>query len=302
MSELGQRLRAAREARGLTLAQAEEATRIRRDYIEALEDEHYDFLPGAVYAKGFIRNYAAFLGLDPQACLAEYNAASARGTGTREGGVALPHVLDQPLLTASRRRRPVRSVLIGVLVLLVLAALGWYLYNRLYLGQDPWPLSMLTAPSTPTATPTQPVVTATVAPERTEAVEAPTQPAEPTPTHTPPPETATPAATPTRTRTAIPTATAAPPTPTPSPTLAEGFIVELRVNAVCYVRVVVDGAIVLEKNLAVGEDQRWEPKQSLTMRVGNAGGVVLAINGVDQPPLGAVNQAVDVTYTVDSLP
>ncbi len=73
-------------------------------------------------------------------------------------------------------------------------------------------------------------------------------------------------------------------------------------NALCYARVVLDGEVVLEKNLEVGEDQRWEPRQSLELRLGNAGGVVLAINGVEQPPLGANDQVVDLSYTLDNLP
>ena len=48
MGELGQRFRAAREAKGLSLAQAEEATRIRRAFLEALEEERYEALPGVV--------------------------------------------------------------------------------------------------------------------------------------------------------------------------------------------------------------------------------------------------------------
>jgi cytoskeleton protein RodZ len=63
MSQLGERLRAARESQGISLAQAAAETRILQRYLVALEDGDYQNLPGDVYTRGFIRNYAAFLGL-----------------------------------------------------------------------------------------------------------------------------------------------------------------------------------------------------------------------------------------------
>jgi len=50
----------------LELSEVERATRIRAKYLKALEDEGFDVLPAAAYAKGFLRTYADFLGLDAQ--------------------------------------------------------------------------------------------------------------------------------------------------------------------------------------------------------------------------------------------
>jgi len=61
---LGELLREARIQRALTLADVERDTRINRDYLEALEHEHYDVLPAPVYARGFLRSYARHLELD----------------------------------------------------------------------------------------------------------------------------------------------------------------------------------------------------------------------------------------------
>ncbi|WP_424658893.1 helix-turn-helix domain-containing protein [Desulfofundulus sp.] len=63
-------LREARHARGLSLEQVEAETKIRRKYLEALEEEAFDVLPGRVYVRGFLRNYARFLGLDAGALVA----------------------------------------------------------------------------------------------------------------------------------------------------------------------------------------------------------------------------------------
>lgn len=70
MSELGTWLIRAREARGLTLEDAERDTRISRRYLQALEAEQFEVIPAPVYARGFLRSYSQYLGLDPQQVLA----------------------------------------------------------------------------------------------------------------------------------------------------------------------------------------------------------------------------------------
>src|ERR1700757_74925 len=63
---LPDRLAAARERKGVDLTRAERDTKIRARYLSALERGDYRDLPGAVYTKGFLRNYAHYLGLDPE--------------------------------------------------------------------------------------------------------------------------------------------------------------------------------------------------------------------------------------------
>jgi hypothetical protein len=74
MFELGSSLRDARVRRGIELSRVAAATRIRMRYLQALEDERFELLPGAVYAKGFLRAYAEYLGLESQLFVDEYNA------------------------------------------------------------------------------------------------------------------------------------------------------------------------------------------------------------------------------------
>lgn len=57
---------------GIPLEAAEEKTKIRRKYLEALENEKFGLLPGRVYVKGFLKNYAKFLGLDPNMLVSSY--------------------------------------------------------------------------------------------------------------------------------------------------------------------------------------------------------------------------------------
>ena len=73
MSRLGELLRQQREKRGITLDQAAADTRIREKFLKALEDGDLQSLPGAVYTKGFLRNYAAYLGLDDEELVVQFH-------------------------------------------------------------------------------------------------------------------------------------------------------------------------------------------------------------------------------------
>lgn len=70
---LGNTLKQARESRELPLREIEWATKIKTEYLEALEDEDFDSLPTPVYVRGFLRAYARYLDLDPEPLIAEYN-------------------------------------------------------------------------------------------------------------------------------------------------------------------------------------------------------------------------------------
>src|SRR3954465_4333183 len=69
---LPERLYAARERKGVDLYRAERDTKIRARYLAALERGDWRELPGAVYTKGFLRNYALYLGLDPDEILLQW--------------------------------------------------------------------------------------------------------------------------------------------------------------------------------------------------------------------------------------
>lgn len=76
MKELGELVRGARQQKGVTLDQASAETRIRRQYLDAIEDGDFRMFPGGAYATGFLRNYATYLGLNPDEILQTYHAIS----------------------------------------------------------------------------------------------------------------------------------------------------------------------------------------------------------------------------------
>ena len=74
MFEIGSSLREARLRKGLGFPELESGTKIRGKYLQALEDERFDILPGDSYIKGFLRTYAEYLGLDGQLYVDEFNS------------------------------------------------------------------------------------------------------------------------------------------------------------------------------------------------------------------------------------
>jgi cytoskeletal protein RodZ len=111
----GEHLKREREMRGVTLEEISAATRIAPRFLVALENEHWDELPGGVFNRGFIRAVARFLGLDEDTLVSEY---ALQTKGRSEPGV----VADPPL--ESSRRWPAIALAIVVAVLIVAAAVA----------------------------------------------------------------------------------------------------------------------------------------------------------------------------------
>lgn len=139
---LPDRLAAARERKGVDLFRAERDTKIRSRYLAALEQGDYRQLPGAVYTKGFLRNYAVYLGLDPEDVLGQWR---------RERGDQVP---SEPVMVAPRTiietPRPLAfspSVVVAALMTFGVILFGLYLAVQLLRFAKP-PILAVTNPAT----------------------------------------------------------------------------------------------------------------------------------------------------------
>ena len=133
--EIGRFLEQKRKERGLSLEDVEQATKIRKRYLTGLEREDYAMLPDAVYARGFLKTYANYLGLDGEAFSRQLKSTR---KPRRERGIdynTKPESdFEQPLMTPSglsgtRKRKISTSAIVTLLVaLLALAAVIGTLY------------------------------------------------------------------------------------------------------------------------------------------------------------------------------
>ena len=118
---IGPTLREARNRRKVDLSEVEAAIKIRVRYLQAMENEEWDALPGGAYTRGFIRTYASYLGLDGERLADDYR----RATGP-PGGERAPKRVE-PVPTARRGRRPLvssRLVIVAVCLVLVAVVVG----------------------------------------------------------------------------------------------------------------------------------------------------------------------------------
>jgi cytoskeletal protein RodZ len=121
--KLGEVLRTAREAKGVDLARVERETKIRERYLSALENGEYRDLPGAVYTRGFLRNYGAYLGLDADELIDLYRLETSSVPAERQALPAPP----RPLTTRRARAFVVTPSAIVAAILTILVG-GFFAY------------------------------------------------------------------------------------------------------------------------------------------------------------------------------
>lgn len=277
MGVFGDTLRQARAQKGVTLKEAEQATRINRHHLSALEEENFAVLPPLIYQRGIVRNYATYLDLEPGKLLASFGEA--RGGGAPSEVVAAMRPLEMPNHWAPN------FAIIAFMVVMSAIIFAW-IYSAVFSQAGVNPTEV---PPIPTVTP-QPIAVVNEAlslPARPEAVDAASpkgestvrlpaiQPPTPTPrvlSETEPPPTTTPVPT----ATPLPVATAPPPTdvpptaapaPTEVPAVAQPEVEtpEQAVGETATIRVLAQGGINVT---VVGDGQvlydGWLPAGSVT--------------------------------------
>ena len=285
--ELGRLLQKARDDRKVTLAAAEAATRIRVKYLAALESGDYDLLPGDVTTRGFLRNYAQYLGLDPSELIQRFRTAlPAPAAGSN--WVALESTpswqMEQrpaSMLLDEGPSIPYFKIFLTLVVIGILAGAGWYINSRYpTLLSSLLPQMQATSTPTPTVTSFVPAATRTTIPTATVVAATATSELLPLPTSTP---------------TLRPTDTV---TPTPTIPVAESIDLKVRVLSRSWLQVTADGQVVFAGLLEKDEERSWQAQEVIRLDVGNAAGVEISINGTSRGSLGSEGQVVRREWTL----
>src|SRR6188508_1145592 len=120
---VGDMLHAAREKKGVDLYRAERDTKIRARHLAALESGDYAALPGSVYVKGFLRNYASYLGLDPIEVLDRWHEEQEPVHRTPTAAVQAP---PQPLTDPRSGFTLTPGVLVAAFLAIIIVAFVGY--------------------------------------------------------------------------------------------------------------------------------------------------------------------------------
>ena len=125
MFEIGYSLKSARERKGIGFPEAELATKIRAKYIRALEDEDFAVLPADTYARGFLRTYADYLGLDGEIYVDEYASRFHNADWEDDPRSARRSRPRQPRRERTIERRAVFLALAGIALVTALVFAAW---------------------------------------------------------------------------------------------------------------------------------------------------------------------------------
>jgi cytoskeleton protein RodZ len=129
MSSLGEKLRQAREARGVTISEIAEQTRISSHYLEAIESDDYRTLPGGIFNKGFVKSYAKYVGFDEQEALQDYAKIVSDQAGSQpenEMRVHRPEVLTDSSRGSMLPTLIFAAVILGLMTWGILSAVSWW--------------------------------------------------------------------------------------------------------------------------------------------------------------------------------
>lgn len=278
---LGEWLRQRREELGISLTQAEIDTRIRIYYLEALETDQFANLPDPVVGRGFLRNYASYLGLDLQEAIQRFSALVAPPEpeirSVEEPPPSSP-VSFRPLpLHAMPGRHRGWIWFVGLLICAIAAAgfllwrnypylSGWFASQAPTATLTPTQAATRSAPATATQTPI--ALVTRLMPTQTVPILEPTLP----PTFTPSPS------------------------PTPSLPIYMGIFLELVFTDTSWIQVTVDGVRQFQGELDPPTYRSWYGEERIELRIGNAGGVLVTVNGESLGTLGGRGEVVDRVF------
>jgi cytoskeleton protein RodZ len=248
MATLGQQLKQSREEKGISLQEIAESTHISIRFLQAIENDAYDVLPGGVFNRAFVRKFARQVGFDEEQAVNLYQEQWQEQGGEPERGYQLG--IDEP----DFRQSSGNGLLLSFVALIVIGSLAYAAYQYFTPpGSDSGGGAMagLNTPASPSVTPTP-----SATPEAT-ASPSSSPPGSPTPEAT------------------------ASPTPSPTPEApASGMRVQLTApDEEVWLKVKPDGKEAKQMTLQPGESREFEVSEEIILSIGRVQSLKIAING-----------------------
>lgn len=257
---VGSYLRECRESQGITLEEAARVTRIGKNYLTALEEGRFHTLPNIAYAKGFLRAYAAFLGLSGDEVIAMYERGDSSPPHPPAEAKRVPGAPDTGEARVSRGGR---WFVPFILLALVVAAA--------YILDDDGPQPEKTPPPIDASQAVQ--VAAPVQPPRSSAQVEPKPPEVPADRGKGDPGEAN----------------AAP----------RGIVLKMKVNQDSWLNITIDDTVSQQYDLKAGDLIEWKGDRVFNLELGNGGGVEAELNNKPLKPFGEPGQPAHVVLKAD---
>ena len=278
----GENLKREREMRGVSLDEISAATRIATRFLQAIENEQWDQLPGGVFNRGFVRAVAHYLGLDEESIVAEYVLVA----GDRQSVPVWSGT--PPVVTAEK---PWLVWILAAIILVAVLAGGWFGARRL----SAWRAARRAARNAATRATSSPG-----APEMPAIPGAATAPDSTTPSPGATPDTPTGAADSAPATNAISPATSSETAPASSPVPAP-FELKVAADKKTKVTVEADADRVFDGTMKAGENHTFSAKDRFDISTRDAGALQLELNGKAVAPIGTSGHAGKVTLTREAL-
>jgi cytoskeleton protein RodZ len=293
VESLGARLKREREKRKITLEEISLSTKIGTRFLVAIEEEHFDQLPGGIFNKGFVKAYARSVGVDEAEAVAEYELAT---------GATLPEVVPEggtvaELPVASTpafpnedpgngaSRIPWGWFAIALLIVAFCFAL-WGFHSRERSSRPSLPLLPAATGDNSAAAPAiaQTIATQTTAGQVGALPAAPAQ------------EAGSASSKPTDTTAEAGKLPASVPSPSGSTSNPWAFLVQIRAREDSWVAISADGRQIMDATLAASAEKSIGARDQVVIKTGNAGALDISFNGRKLPAQGAPNEVKTLTF------
>lgn len=258
-TSFGERLRREREMRGVTLEEISVATRISPRFLEALENEQWQNLPGGIFTRGFIRTVARFLGLDEENMIAEYSLVT-------HDGPEVAVWADKPG-KPGYRWLPLFAYLTLLVFLLAGAGMA-YRHHSAVMGAARHIRAMVAAVRWRIQ-------------GRQPAPPAPSAPLAPAPVSS------------AQSVSAGASSTAA----APNAADTDELILNVAAGRSTEIKITADGKVVYSGRIKTGGEQTFQARESFDVEASDPSAILVELNGITVPPLGLPGQPGRITLT-----